>query len=224
MDVSCIGVVFDCDGTLIDSMDAWAKLQADLVRRAGATLTKADSDIIATLSIPECALFFHERFGLAESGQAVEDMISQSMLDYYRTRAQAYKGALAFVQALGERGVHMSVASSSPQAYLQAGLSRCGFYPYFDAVVSVDDVGESKRSPAVWHRARKLMGTPLAQTWGVEDSAYALHTLRQAGYRTLGVYNSKTSGIYEEFVQCADHVLSDFEGACADTFLAWNKQ
>lgn len=222
VDATCVGVVFDFDGTLVDSLKVWKQLETEMSQRAGVVLTQAESKALTTFSIGECAQFFHARLGLADTVDDVVDMMSDFMLDYYRNRVSACAGALSFVKALAERGVHMSVASSSPQAYLQAGLSRCGLLPYFDAVVSVDDVGKPKRYPDVWHRARTLMGTPLASTWGVEDSSYALRVLRDAGYRTLGVYNGKTSGIYEEFSQCADHAFIRLDEVDVDTFLAWS--
>ena len=168
MDAFRIGVIFDCDGTLIDSMMVWRETEAGLARRANVTLTAAEIDALTAMTIPECGAFFHERFGLGSSGDEVVAMMDELMLEFYRERALARPGALEFVQALAERGVRMSVASSSPQPYLQAGLERCGFAPYLDAIVSVDDVGASKREPAVYDHAREAMGTPLAATWGVE--------------------------------------------------------
>ena len=166
MDAFRIGVIFDCDGTLIDSMMVWRETEAGLARRANVTLTAAEIDALTAMTIPECGAFFHERFGLGSSGDEVVAMMDELMLEFYRERALARPGALEFVQALAERGVRMSVASSSPQPYLQAGLERCGFAPYLDAIVSVDDVGASKREPAVYDHAREAMGTPLAATWG----------------------------------------------------------
>ena len=157
MNPSSIGIVFDCDGTLLDSMCVWREMETELARRADVTLTEDDKDVLTTLTIPECGAFFHERFGLGASGKDVEDMVDEFMLDFYRTRVEARAGALAFVQELASRGVRMTVASSSPQLYLQAGLERCGFAPYFDAIVSVDDVNASKREP--------LFGTARASSW-----------------------------------------------------------
>lgn len=224
MDASCIGVIFDCDGTLIDSMDVWREAEAHLARLAGATLSQADVDTLTTLTIPEVGSFFHGRFGLGKSPDDVVRMIDEFMLDFYRTRAEARPGALAFVKGLAAHGVRMSVASSSPVPFLKAGLARCGFAPYLDAIVSVDDVGRSKREPAVYDRARELMGTPLATTWGVEDSTYAVRTLRAAGYRTLGVYDCDLSGAYEELAAAADHAVRSFEELDADVFVArWTR-
>lgn len=68
-------------------------------------------------------------------------------------------------------------------------------------VASVDDVSSSKREPKVYDHTRRLMGTPLETTWGFEDSAYALRTLRGAGYRTVGIYDRDDAGTHEELRQ-----------------------
>lgn len=221
MDASSIGVIFDCDGTLLDSMMVWREAETELARRAGVTLSAADTDALTAMTIPECGAFFHEQCGLGASGDNVVAMMDELMLEFYRERVLARPGALAFVQELARHGVHLSVASSSPQAYLQAGLARCGFTPYLDAIVSVDDVGASKREPAVYDRARELMGTPLVSTWGVEDSVYAVRTLNDANYRTLGIYDCDLSGTTEALRNTAGRFITSFEELDAETFLAW---
>ena len=217
-----IGVIFDCDGTLLDSSGVWHEMEDEFSRRAGVRLTKADTDELNTLTVPESGAFFHERFGLGASAADVVGMIDEFVLGYYRERACERPGALAFVRALAERGVAMSVASSSPQAYLQAGLETAGFLPYLDAVVSVDDVGKPKREPAVYDRARELMGTPLCSTWGFEDSSYAVRTLRAAGYRTMGVYDSDLAGTYEDLAALCDHVVRGFGELDGGEFITWS--
>lgn len=219
-----VGIVFDCDGTLVDSMHAWRDVEDELARRAGFALTKEDTDLLTTLTIPEAGTFLHEKFGLGTDGAHVVRMIDELMLEFYRTKAQGRPGALEFVQSLAEQGVAMSVASSSPQEYLQAGLAHAGFMPYLQAVVSVNDVGKSKREPAVYHHARDLMGTPLESTWGFEDAAYALRTLRAAGYRTVGVYDCDLSGTYEDLQATADVTVRTFEDLPAKTFLELAKR
>ena len=219
MEPGRIGVIFDCDGTLLDSMDVWREVEDELARRAGAQLTDADKDELTTLNIPEAGAFFHDRFGLGAAADDVVRMMDELMLDYYRNRAHERPGALVFVRALVERGVRVSVASSSPQKYLQAGLERAGFAPYVGLVVSVDDVSSSK----LYDHTRRLMGTPLETTWGFEDSAYALRTLRGAGYRTVGIYDRDDAGTHEELRANADAVIDSFEELDAETFISWNE-
>lgn len=219
MDAPRIGVIFDCDGTLLDSMGVWREVEGELARRAGVELVEADSDVLTTLTIPEVGEFFHGRFGLAGSAQNVVGMIDELMMAYYRERVRERPGALAFVRGLVERGAAASVASSSPQPYLRAGLEHAGFAPYLQVIVSVDDVGASKREPAVYDRARELMQTPLQTTWGFEDSTYAVRTLRAAGYRTVGIYDCDLSGTYEELSGLADRAIRGFSELDVDEFL-----
>lgn len=215
-----IGVIYDCDGTLVDSMGVWRALEDELAARGGFTLTKADTDHITTLTIPECGDFFHEKFGLGDSGAQVKAMIDEFMMDFYRNRAEGRPGALAFVRALAERGVPQSVASSTPKPLLEAGLAHAGFTPYLEAIVSVDDVGASKREPAVYDRAREALGTTRAQTWGFEDALYAVRTLSAAGYGTVGVYDNDLAGTYDDLEAAADLVIRDFRQLNPDEFLA----
>lgn len=214
-----IGVIFDCDGTLLDSMGVWREMESEFARRAGGELSPADKELLATLTTPEAGRFFHEKFGLGASPQDVVRMVGEYMMEFYSTRAKARPGALAFVRALFERGVRLSVASSSPMPYLLTGLSHTDFLPLFDAVVSVDDVGKPKREPAVYDRARHLMGTDLSLTWGVEDALYAIGTLKRAGYHTLAVYDCDMSGTYEALAFAAERVVRDFRELDPDGFV-----
>ena len=77
MDAFRIGVIFDCDGTLIDSMMVWRETEAGLARRANVTLTAAEIDALTAMTIPECGAFFHERFGLGSSGDEVVAMMDE---------------------------------------------------------------------------------------------------------------------------------------------------
>ena len=102
---SAFGVIFDCDGTLIDSMGAWRELEADLARRVGAELDKEDTDALTTMSIPECGAYLHGKFGLGESFEEVVGMIDDFMMDYYANRSVARPGALRFVRVHARRRI-----------------------------------------------------------------------------------------------------------------------
>ena len=214
-----IGIIFDCDGTLLDSMGVWRELEADLARRVDADLSKADKDALTTMTIPECGKFLHGKFGLGGSAEEVVGMIDGFMMDFYEHRALPKPGVLAFVQGLAEHGVPMAVASSTPGPLLRAGVASAGLATYMRAVVSVDDVGRSKREPAVYDRAREALGTMRAQTWGFEDALYAIRTLRTAGYRTMGVYDCDDSATWDELQAEADRAIRTFEDITAEEFL-----
>lgn len=204
------GVVFDCDGTLLDTMGAWREVEGELFERAGVVPTQEDVNTLVSLTIPEVGAFYHDRFGLGTSAEDVVGMIDAAMLEYYGTKAAPRPGALAFVRGLAERGVPMSVASSSPLAHLRVGLEATGFAPYLVAIVSVDDVGASKREPAVYDRACESFGLDRARVWGVEDSLYAIRTLKAAGYRTAAIYDADIAGTFEDLSAEAEIAVRSF--------------
>lgn len=214
-----IGVIFDCDGTLIDSMDAWRNLEGELGHRAGVELTAEDRQTLCTLNIPESARYFHQRYGLGASSEQVVGMMDEIMLEWYSKHAVARPGALEFIDGLAQRGVVMSVASSSPKPYLQAGLACAGIVPYLAAIVSVEDVNSNKRNPKVYDHTRDLMGTSTLLTWGFEDAVYAIRTLSHAGYGTVGVYDHDLSGTWDQLSSEADLAIRSFEDLSVEAFL-----
>lgn len=215
-----IGVIFDCDGTLVDSMGAWHEVDRQLCAEAGIALTPQDAGAITTMSLEEASAYMHEQCGLGESTEAVMAMIFDRMRAFYATEVEARPGALAFVCALHEREVPLAVASSTSPDMLRACLDRCGFTPYLQAIVSVDDLNTSKREPTVYDHARSFLGTDRAHTWGFEDAAYALDTLRGAGYRTAAIYDNDISGTRGALRERADIYFEDFTQLDADEFLA----
>lgn len=219
MPYSHVGVIFDCDGTLVDSMAAWRALEEDLAARAGREFTREDADALTVRTIPECGEYIHEKFGLGESPQDVERAIDEFMFDFYSTRAELRPGVMAFIEGLAAQGVHMTVASSTPKPLLEAGLAHVGVTPYLEAIVSVDCVGKGKREPAVYDHARFIMGTELQFTWGFEDALYAVQTLKRASYPTVGVYDNDLAGTYEDLRAHADLAIRCFTELSAEEFL-----
>lgn len=219
MDFSQIGVIFDCDGTLVDSMSAWRALEEDLAARAGREFTREDADALTVRTIPECGEYVHEKFGLGETPADVERMINDFMFDYYSGRVEARPGAAEFVRALAARGVRMGVASSTPQRLLDACFAHVGLASFFADIVSVDRVGASKRQPVVYDYVRDVLGTDLPFTWGFEDALYAVQTLRRAGYSVVGIYDDDLAGRFEDLKAEATLAIRSFSELSADDFL-----
>ena len=204
-------LILDCDGTLMDSIGAWHEAETALMNEAGIALTKKERDELNALTLEEAGAFFHERFGIRENAQSVVDAILNYLLDYYRTRSEATRGALSFVEAMSEAGVDMCVLSSSPQSFLQAGLERGGFLPYIKRIISVEDLTMTKLETVIYEYVSSLFGISVENTWLFDDSWYALATARKAGCRTVGVYSADGCGTHEELARYSDIVVDTFD-------------
>ncbi|MDD6729563.1 MAG: HAD family phosphatase [Eggerthellaceae bacterium] len=198
------GFIFDCDGTLLDSMPAWNETEARLADMCREPLTAQDVEDVRALPITQAAAIFAAH-GVAPTADEVLALIDDMLLSFYGTKVQARPGALAFVQELARVGVPCTVVSSSPARYIDAGLSHNGFDGLFREVVSTDTVKLSKQDPRIYRYAIDRMGSRLETTWGVDDALYAVKVMRDTGLRTVGAYDcDETAGSVEELAAATD--------------------
>lgn len=181
------GAIFDCDGTLLDSLPAWRGLEGYLCSLCDGRVSEEDRARLITFTVPETAEWFHQAFGLGKTVQQVIGIMDDYLVAQY-AQAKLLPGVVGFLEECARAGVKMSVASSSSPHYLESGLAASGIRDYFCSVVSVEQLGTTKRESLVYDKARESMGTKAALTWGFEDSVYAMETLKSAGYPVVGIF------------------------------------
>lgn len=181
------GFIFDCDGTLLDTMDAWDAAERDLFVQTG-PLTAEQEDLVHSAPIERAAELFHE-YGAGKSAADVLAHLDAHLLPYYRDEALALPGAVEFVRAVAEAGVPCVVLSSSPRRYLEAGLEHVGVLDCFTELVTTDETGCSKQDFAIYERALSILGSTRETTWAVDDAPYAIAVMRDFGLNTIAVGN-----------------------------------
>lgn len=205
-----VGFIFDCDGVLLDSIGAWHDLDATLAQEAGIVLTKEDRNTLNSSTLDEAAAFFHEHYGVGASAEEVEKRFNEILFEYYRDRASEVPGALAFVRAVHQTGAPVYVLSSSPQSFLQAGLTRAGFMDYLDDVLSVEGLPYKKRDVRMYPYLCNELGLDISRTWFFDDSWYAIATAHEAGMRCVGVFSHDACGSHDQLAAYSELVIDDF--------------
>ena len=178
------GFIFDCDGTLLDTLDAWEEAERDLFAQAG-PLTQEQEDEIHSAPIEQAAAILHERYGVGESADAVLSHLDGFLVDYYANKAEALPGACEFVSKAYEQGVPCVVVSSSPRRYLDAGLKRAGIRNCFADLVTTDEVGCSKKEARIYQHALDVLRSQADSTWAFDDAPYAIAAMHDFGLRTV---------------------------------------
>lgn len=193
-------VIFDCDGTLLDSMPAWHALQERFAQKAGIALNPMQLVRLNANTLPETAAFFHRECGLGSSVEEVLDDAHQILLSEYRDNVLARSGAVELARRLSGDGVKLAVASAE-------GEGRTKSDPQFSASVAF------------------RLGANPANSWCVDDLAYALGAMAQAGFMTLGIYDSDNAGTKEDLREAADSFINGFEELDYECFVrGWKRE
>ena len=204
--------IFDMDGCLLDSIGFWHDAEQRLLDMVGITLTKEERDHLNELTLEEAGVWFHEEFGVLDDPESVAKAVIEFMLESYRTVVEANPGVYEFINTLHEQGAPMCVLSSSPQSFLQAGLTRTNLKQFFpdELIFSADGTGLTKRNPSTFEFVCEKLGSALEDTWLFDDSWYACRTAQELGMHVVGSFSTDECGTHEELGRYSEFVIDDF--------------
>ena len=192
------GAIFDCDGTLVDSLGFWEIYY----KKVGDTFfggerfvpAPEDDRAMRTQAIGFLGKIMHGKYGVTESEEAIKKWTLDVFEWYYREVVELKNGVRKLLAHLKSKGVKMCIASAAERKMIELVLGRHGVLEYFEGIVSCTEVGAGKDKPDVFLAAEKFLGTEHGRTWIFEDSVLAIETAKKAGFPVVGVYDSCTFG------------------------------
>jgi HAD superfamily hydrolase (TIGR01509 family) len=206
-------VIFDCDGTLVDSEPLARTAWARTLEPYGYAVTEADAEATIGLPFPRTHAYFAERVELPGADE-VWTAYSGTLFALIDDELVVFEDAVEAARELRSRGIPVGVASSSPRERLHRTLARAGLLDAFDVTVAGDEVTHGKPAPDMFLRTAERLGVAPADCVVIEDSPPGVQAGLAAGMHTLAV--CRVPGA-EESLAAADRVV-DF--LTADVILA----
>lgn len=203
------GIIFDCDGVLLDSLMIWEDLGARYLRSKGKVPEEGLAETLFSMSLEQGAEYLRQNYGLEETAEEVEQGLQDMLRDFYFYEVLAKPGAAELLETLSKKGLRITVATSSPRDHIEKALERNGLLGYVEKLFTNSEVGSSKHSPDIYNIAAESMGTKPGETAVFEDSLYALKTAADAGYRTVGVYDPYGESDQEGLKETADIYIKE---------------
>ena len=201
-------VIFDLDGTLVDSMRYWKQLAGEFLTLKGIAEIPADLlERIKPMTMTESSALFIREFGLQGTPETVAAEMNGMMGRHYRNDIPLKKGIRELLEQLHDAGTTMCVASATAESLMSACLTRLGVRSYFQFLLSCEEVGAGKNHPDVYFEAARRLGCTPGEAAVYEDALYAAETARKAGFYTVGVYDESSAAHWERLTATADETL-----------------
>ncbi|MFE6921601.1 HAD family hydrolase [Nocardia sp. NPDC057663] len=176
-------VLWDMDGTLLDSEKLWDIAVRELAREHGSELTDEIRHALIGASGPNALRMLFDGIGveatsrvIAEAGEFLERRVTELMLGPIPWRPGA-KDALAMVRA---EGLRCALVTNTKRSLTEYGLDTLG-RDFFDTSVCGDEVPHGKPDPAVYRKAADLLGLDPAECVAIEDSPTGALAAQGAG-------------------------------------------
>jgi beta-phosphoglucomutase-like phosphatase (HAD superfamily) len=200
------GVIFDLDGTLIDSMHVWDHLCRDWLAAQGKKPDAALERDIATMTLTQSAEYVRRRYGFDLSPGEIVSRWEGMALGAYETTVPLKQETAALARELYGAGRSLAVVTSCFPAACEAVLRRHGLRDLFSAVLYTGEAPGDKSFPDIWLAAAGRLGLAPASCIVFEDAYYALRGVRAAGMAFAAVYDD-TCAEWELMKAEADWVL-----------------
>ena len=203
-------VIFDLDGTLVDSMWMWTDIDIEYLDRFGIGFEKQIQREIEGLSVYETAIHFKNKFGISDPIEVMMQDWLEMSVERYRNEVRLKSYVSGFLTLVSEHGIPMGIASSNSRQALTACLEANSVADRFGVIVTSDEVKKGKPNPDVYLEAARRLGVDPKRCIAFEDIPAGIAAAKAAGMFVVGVYDKYSEDLTEQKKAMADLYIEDF--------------
>lgn len=203
-------VIFDLDGTLIDSMWVWNTIDKNYFSNRNMDLPKNLKSQIEHLSFDETAAYFKNNFGILDTIEEIKNEWNNYAYVEYLNNVKLKPGVIEFLSLLKKSHIKIGLATSNSKSLLEVVLHANGIYHYFDSITLTDEVSRGKTFPDVYLLAAKKLGVSPTECIVFEDILPAIKGAKAAGMKVVGVYDDSSKEQEEEIIDYADMYITEY--------------
>jgi len=201
-------VIFDLDGTLVDSMWMWRSIDIEYLNRFGIELPEELQSLIAGMSFSETAVYFKERFGLPDSVEQIKRDWNRMAWDKYLKEVPLKEGVLELLTYLKENQIPAGIATSNSRELVDLIIKRHGISGYFASIRTSCEVERGKPSPDIYLLVAKDLGVEPSRCLVFEDIPMGIQAGKNANMRVCAVYDDFSMEEQEEKIRLADYFVT----------------
>lgn len=180
------GIIFDMDGTLMETEKLWDVVRRKLAADAGVAWPKEATQAMMGMSTQEWSEYLASSVGIPLTALEAAEKTIDAMAAHHRAGVELLPGAVESVRRMATH-FSLAIASSSPRRLIDAGVEAMGIGDLLSATVSTEEVAAGKPAPDGFLRAAELLGVAPAKCVAVEDSTNGVLSALAAGMTVVCV-------------------------------------
>ncbi len=203
-------VIFDMDGTIVDSMWVWEKIDIDYINGRGYEIPEDFHRRIEGMSFTETAIYVKERFKLEDDLETIIADWHDKVRSSYENDIEMKTGAIEFMKMLKSKGIKMGIGSSNSRELISVIVKKYGLDEYISAISTSCEVGNGKPAPDVYLKVAKDLGVDSKRCLVFEDVPNGIRSAINAGMRSCAIYDDFSSDYDDEKRKLADYYIKDY--------------
>ena len=202
-------LLFDLDGTLIDSNGIWEDIDLAFLGRHGLTPTEEYAHTVGHSIFPVAAVFTRDYYHLDLTPEAIMAEWMAGARDAYG-QVEMKPGARAFLERCRDRGEPMALVTACVPELCRTALRRHGLEPFFTDIIFAQELGLEKRDPAVFRLTAERLHVAPGDCTLYEDAPHNCTAAQSVGMKAVGVYDQFYAKYRDQMRRSCDGYIDSF--------------
>lgn len=209
-------VIFDLDGSLVDSMWIWREIDIEYMNRHGYATTREELDAfqaeIEGMSFRETAEWVSSHYDIPRTVEEMMDDWNNMAWDKYEKEVPLKEGVRGFIERCKKHGIKLGIASSNSRELVENVLNVHGILDYFECIKTGSDGLKGKPAPDIYLTVADLLQVSPADCLVFEDVIKGIQAGKSAGMQVCAVEDAYSAIHREEKKKLADYYIEDYYG------------
>lgn len=204
-------VIFDLDGTLVDSMWIWKQVDIDYLNKHGHPLPDDLQKDIEGMSFTETAQYFKDRFDIKDSIEDIKAEWNDMALDLYTNKIELKPYVLDMLEHFKSKGLPMGIGTSNSPELAEAVIKARGLDNYIQVTRTSCQVEKGKPAPDIFLKVADDLGVEPEACLVFEDTHAGVLAGKSAGMKVYAIYDALSEKFRTEIEADADVYLESYE-------------